>query len=92
LLLAVLVAPVLEEYLFRGLLYRGLQRSFHPAVAVAGSAAVFAVIHPPIAILPVFGLGVAAAISFRRTGLLLAPITAHVTYNLLVMAAAYVLK
>ena len=92
LLLAVLVAPVLEEYLFRGLLYRGLQRSFHPAVAVAGSAAVFAVIHPPIAILPVFGLGVAAAISFRRTGLLLAPITTHVTYNLLVMAAAYVLK
>ena len=89
---AILVAPLLEEYLFRGLLYRGMARSFGPAVAIAGSSAVFAVLHPPIALVPVFGLGVAAAICFRRTGLLIAPVAAHVTYNLVVLAAGCVLQ
>ncbi|HUT04267.1 MAG TPA: hypothetical protein VM163_10290 [bacterium] len=35
----------------------------------------------------VFGLGIAAAISFERTGLLIAPIAAHVIYNGAALAA-----
>ena len=50
-------------------------------LALLGSAAVFAVIHPPVSFLPVFVLGVVAAIAFERTRLLWAPIAAHAVYN-----------
>jgi len=36
-------------------------------------------------VLPVFGLGLAAAWSFERTGSLLAPILAHAFYNALIV-------
>ncbi|HUS93112.1 MAG TPA: type II CAAX endopeptidase family protein [Phycisphaerae bacterium] len=87
-LMAVLAAPPLEEFLFRGLLFRALGRSARPWLAVAASAAVFAAVHPPISFVPVFCLGVAAALVFRSTGLLIAPVIAHMTYNTLVMAAS----
>ncbi len=80
-LLAVVAAPLFEEYLFRGLVYKGMRRSMKPALAMVASAAIFAIVHPPAGFLPVFGLGIATAIAFERTGLLLAPILAHVVYN-----------
>ena len=48
---------------------------------VFASAAVFAVVHPPISMLPVFVLGVATALSFERTRLLLVPMIVHAVYN-----------
>jgi ABC-2 type transport system permease protein len=83
--LAVVAAPIFEEFIFRGLVYRGLRRTAGKTLAVVGSAALFALVHPPIAIVPVFGLGIAAAVSFEKTDLLLAPIIAHGVYNALVM-------
>lgn len=80
-ILLVVVAPLFEEYIFRGLVFRGMRRSYRPAVAIVGSAVVFALCHPPISALPVFVLGIAAAVSFEKTGLLIAPITAHIVYN-----------
>ena len=80
-LLAVVAAPLFEEYLFRGLVFRGMRRTMKPATAVLASAAVFAIVHPPLSFVPVFGLGVGAALAFGRSGLLLAPILAHVVYN-----------
>jgi len=80
-LLAVVAAPLFEEYLFRGLVFKGMRRTMTPLAAVLASAAVFAIVHPPLSFIPVFGLGVAAAVAFERSGLLLAPILAHVVYN-----------
>jgi len=80
-ILAVVGAPLFEEYLFRGLVFRGMRRSMKLLPAVLASAAVFAVVHPPLSFVPVFGLGVAAALSFEASGLLLAPILAHFFYN-----------
>ncbi|HXX95032.1 MAG TPA: type II CAAX endopeptidase family protein [Planctomycetota bacterium] len=80
-LLAVVAAPLFEEYLFRGLVFKGMRRSMKPAVAVLASAAVFAIVHPPLSFIPVFGLGVGAALAFEGSGLLLSPILAHVVYN-----------
>lgn len=84
-LLTIVAAPVFEEFIFRGLVFRGLRRTTGPALAVIGSAALFALVHPLIAIIPVFGLGIVAAVSFQRTGFLLAPIIAHCVYNTSVM-------
>ena len=38
--------------------------------------------------IPVFGLGLAAAIAYERTGWLLAPVLAHATYNGVVVLLA----
>jgi membrane protease YdiL (CAAX protease family) len=80
-LLAVVAAPLVEEYLFRGLVFKGLRRTMRPAVAILASAAIFAIVHPPVSFVPVFGLGVAAALAFEGSGSLLAPILAHALYN-----------
>jgi len=81
LVLAVAAAPLFEEFIFRGLIFGGLRRSMRPALAVVASAAVFAIVHPPLSMLPVFGLGVCAAFAYERTGALLAPMIAHALYN-----------
>ncbi len=85
-LLGVVAAPLFEEFLFRGLLFRGLRRSASPAVAVLMSAALFAIVHPPVSVLPVFVLGLATAIAFERTRLLWAPMVAHALYNAVVFS------
>jgi membrane protease YdiL (CAAX protease family) len=81
LLLLVVAAPLCEEFIFRGLVFRGLRRSLPPTLAIVASAALFALVHPPVSVIPVFGLGLATAIVFERTKFLLAPITAHAIYN-----------
>jgi len=45
-IMAVGFAPFDEEYLFRGLLFRALDREWGGWTAVVGSAAFFAVYHP----------------------------------------------
>lgn len=48
-LAAVAFAPFAEEYLFRGLLFRALDREWGDWRAVLGSAAFFAIYHAPLA-------------------------------------------
>lgn len=79
--LAIGAAPLFEEYLFRGLVFKGMRRSMKPALAILASAAIFAIVHPPISFVPVFGLGIAAALAFEGSGGLLAPILTHALYN-----------
>jgi len=72
---------VFEEFIFRGLIFGGLRRSWGPLPAILASTAIFAVVHPPISMLPVFGLGLCAAWAYDRTRQLLAPMMAHAIYN-----------
>jgi membrane protease YdiL (CAAX protease family) len=84
--LAVIAAPIFEEFIFRGLIFGGLRRSLgFPAAAVA-SAAIFAIVHPPASVVPVFVLGFCAALVYERTRMLAAPMIVHATYNAVVVA------
>lgn len=83
--LAVIAAPLFEEFIFRGLIYGGLRRSMKPVVAALVSAGVFAIVHPPQSMVPVFVLGFCAALAYERTGALLAPMLAHAVYNAVVV-------
>lgn len=85
LILTVGLAPLAEEYLFRGLLYRALDREWGGWRAILGSAAYFAIYHPPISWLPVFGLGCLNAYLFRKTGQLKWPVVTHAAYNAVVI-------
>jgi membrane protease YdiL (CAAX protease family) len=79
-------APLAEEYLFRGLLFRALDREWGGWKAILGSSAYFAIYHPVISWLPVFAVGCANAYLFRRTGQLKWAVITHAVYNAIVVA------
>ena len=83
--LTVIGAPLFEEFIFRGLIFGGLRRSTTPFIAIAASAAIFAIVHPPASMLPVFALGVCAATAYERSKTLLAPMLTHAGYNAVVI-------
>ena len=82
--MAVGFAPFAEEYLFRGLLYRALDREWGGWTAIFGSAAFFAIYHPPLSWLPVAMLGATNAYLFKKTGRLAPAIALHMVYNAVV--------
>lgn len=87
--LAVVAAPLCEEFIFRGLIYGGLRRSMKAPQAMLMSAAVFAVVHPPLSMLPVFVLGLCAAWTYERSKTLLAPMLVHATYNAVILSMQF---
>jgi membrane protease YdiL (CAAX protease family) len=87
-LLAVVFAPVAEEYFFRGLLFRALHRELGDWRALALSATFFAIFHPPLAWVPVAAVGVLTAWLFRTGGHLLACVASHMAYNATVLLLA----
>jgi membrane protease YdiL (CAAX protease family) len=85
-IMAVGFAPFAEEYLFRGLLFRALDREWGGWRAVIGSASFFAIYHPPIAWVPVGLLGLTNALLFKKTGLLAPAVILHMVYNAVVLS------
>jgi membrane protease YdiL (CAAX protease family) len=83
-IIAIAFAPFAEEYLFRGLLFRALDREWGGWRAVVGSAAFFAIYHGPLSWLPVGLLGIANALLFKKTGRLEAAVLLHLIYNAVV--------
>ena len=98
LLLAVLTtlgAPFMEEWLFRGVLYRALEEGFRSwsvrgatLSAVLVSAVLFGLAHgEPLQLPGLIFLGVVAALLFQRTGRLMPSIITHVSFNGVAMVA-----
>ncbi len=91
---AVVLAPVAEELLFRGLLYRALRRRRGVLGAVVVSSVAFAVVHldvaatQPLALVGLTLVGVVMALAYERTGGLLVPVAAHAAYNGTALALA----
>ncbi|WVZ64938.1 hypothetical protein U9M48_014381 [Paspalum notatum var. saurae] len=76
------LAPILEETLFRGFLMVSLTKWFPTPVCVLVSAAVFALAHLTPGQFPqLFVLGVALGFSYAQTRNLLTPITIHAFWN-----------
>jgi membrane protease YdiL (CAAX protease family) len=83
--IAIFFAPFAEEYLFRGLLFRALDREWGGWRAVVGSAAFFAIYHPLLSWLPVGLLGATNALIFKKTGRLAPAVVLHMVYNAVVL-------
>ena len=83
-ILGVVVAPIVEEIMFRGALYSWLRQRLNLAGAVIISAMIFALVHPQglIGFLPITFLGVVLALLREWRNNLLAPIVAHAGFNL----------
>jgi len=81
-LFAAVLAPVAEEFIFRGMLYPFVKQLGSPWSARLGVNAVFALIHQDLGtLIPLFALALALTWLYERTDNLLAPITAHSLFN-----------
>jgi membrane protease YdiL (CAAX protease family) len=79
---AVVIAPVAEEFIFRGVLYPFVKQLGFPKLALFGVSALFALIHFGAAFfIPLFVLALAFTWLYEKTGSLLAPIFAHSLFN-----------
>jgi membrane protease YdiL (CAAX protease family) len=79
---AVVIAPVAEEFIFRGVLYPFVKQIGYPCSAWIGVNFLFALIHmDAAALVPLFALALALTWLYERTDNLLAPITAHALFN-----------
>ncbi|MDH5429885.1 MAG: CPBP family intramembrane metalloprotease [Nitrospirota bacterium] len=83
----VLLAPVFEEIIFRGLLYTTLRARCTVPISIMGSALIFALAHGYgfVAFLTVFWSGLLWAWAYERTGSLIPGICAHAMNNGLVV-------
>jgi len=87
-LIAVAVAPLVEEFFFRFFLYGVLKRYFGRWIGVVANAMLFAAVHahlPSFAAL--FVLGVCFTIAYEWSGSLLVSMTMHALFNALALTA-----
>ena len=77
-----LEAPLLEEPLFRGVIFGGFSKIMPVWLAIALSGFLFAFVHVNAATsIPLWFLGIAFAWLYVRTGTLLAPMAVHFIFN-----------
>jgi membrane protease YdiL (CAAX protease family) len=80
---AAIIAPVVEEVLFRGFLYPTLKRYTQPLVAMVVTAAFFAAIHLHLpSLFPLFVLACLLTAVYELCGSLWVPILVHAAFNM----------
>ncbi len=90
LLAGVILAPVCEEFLFRGFFYGVAKRYAGAPLSGFLTAALFAAFHASLTSLPgLFVLAVALTLAYERTGSLAVPITMHALFNAMSLGLLY---
>jgi membrane protease YdiL (CAAX protease family) len=78
----IVVAPIVEESMFRGIFYPSMKQEGYPRAALFGSSLLFAMIHGNLmSFVPLFGLGLVFVFLFEVTDTLLTSIIAHSSFN-----------
>jgi membrane protease YdiL (CAAX protease family) len=78
----VVLAPVAEEIIFRGVLYATVKEAGYPRLALFGTSLFFAAFHmSAMAFVPLTFFAIVMTLLYERTGRLIAPIVAHATFN-----------
>ena len=76
------VAPIMEELIYRGLLYPAVKQLGFPRAALWGTSILFALSHVNLlSFLPLVCFGAVLVWLYETTDNLLAPITAHFAFN-----------
>jgi uncharacterized protein len=85
------IAPLVEEVLFRGVLFQWLRARLPLALAVLLSAAIFSVAHMIAPLMPaLFVVGIILALAYEFTGSLWLPIVLHAMQNSLAVTLIFV--
>jgi membrane protease YdiL (CAAX protease family) len=81
-LFAVVIAPVAEEFIFRGILFPFIKQLGWPKLAWLGVSFLFALIHVNApTFVPLFVFALALTWLYERTDKLIAPMLAHSLFN-----------
>jgi len=79
---AIVLAPIVEESLFRGILYPTIKKEGYPRLALFGSSFLFALIHFNLmTFIPLFVLALILVLLLEVTDTLLSTIIAHASFN-----------
>lgn len=82
---AVIIAPIFEEFIFRGLIYGSLRKRFSFGLSALFSAVFFSLLHNNIFyFLPILTLGTFFSYAYERTKNILAPMCLHTLHNFLI--------
>lgn len=86
--MAVVVAPLAEETIFRGYLYPAGKRYLGPFLSLVAGGLIFAALHGHSASVPaLFALAVCLGLAYEKTGTLLVPMAMHAVFNAVSVAA-----
>lgn len=89
-ILAAIIAPIVEELIFRGLVYSKIRRMSNVKAAAVLAALLFGIYHRNWIQAPyAFLLGLAAAFVYEKYKSILAPILLHASANLISMLITY---
>lgn len=92
LVMAVMVAPVAEELIFRGFLYPVGKRYGGAFVSAVVTSALFAALHGHTASVPaLFTLALCLTLSYEKSGALLVPMIMHAIFNAVSIAGIFYL-
>jgi len=81
------LGPMVEEIFFRGFAYPAFRKKWGPLWGAVIMSAIFAAFHfNAVAFLPIFVLSLFLTYLYETTGTLVAPITAHVAHNLIMVS------
>ncbi|MGF1655696.1 MAG: lysostaphin resistance A-like protein [Verrucomicrobiales bacterium] len=85
--MAIIIAPICEEFVYRGFLYPALKRYVGLTMAMLLSALLFGLahMHAP-AVLPLMFLGIILVLAYEFTGSLIVPMTIHALFNAATLA------
>ncbi len=90
-LVVVVLAPISEEILFRGLLYPKLKEKFHIVIAIILSASIFALIHGSIsASIATFILSLIFIFLYEKTNSIIPCIIFHACHNLFIFFLSFI--
>lgn len=86
--LAVAIAPMVEEFIFRFFLYGVIRRYLGRAVGLAANSLLFAAVHAHVpSAAPLFVLGACFTVAFEWSGSILVPMAMHALFNSLTLTA-----
>ena len=85
-LVTVIIAPIIEEVLFRGILFKKLLEKHSLVFSVVIGGLIFAVMHlNPIQAIAVLPMGMYLCVMYRQLGSIIPGIFLHASWNLLVV-------
>ena len=75
-------APLVEEFVYRGVILQSLEGRFNDTIALVVSAAFFGAIHlQPVEFPGLFLIGIVFGLCWQRSGRIACPILAHLAFN-----------
>jgi len=87
---AIVLAPVAEEFIFRGVLFSFIKQAGYPRLAWIGASTLFALVHgASVIFIPLFVLALALTWLYEKTDNLLASIIAHSLFNTINLVIYY---